>query len=223
MGRVFCTGSGERENATRWSRRSPTCGPWHHALAIGYSPVWLAENAEVIRQDWPRVPLPGSADLLRASATLGARVAALLDPDAPAPGVTSGEIDPAIAAIAVPSCQGGGAMTDADRAPTAGWGHAGKGGAVMPGRGRVTPRDYAPDEAATAAHAALLGARTAGGRPLLPAEIRHVRDVARRLAALRLLGPELDANYRACAAAHVALGAPSPRERGQSDAAPAIP
>jgi hypothetical protein len=27
-------------------------------------------------------------------------------------------------------------MTEADRALTAGWGHAGKGGAVMPGRGR---------------------------------------------------------------------------------------
>lgn len=40
------------------------------------------------------------------------------------------------------------------------------------------------------------------GRPLTPAEIRHVRDTARRLAALRLMGPALDANYRASAAAH---------------------
>lgn len=29
-----------------------------------------------------------------------------------------------------------------------------------------------------------------------------MRDVARRLAALRLTPPELDANYRACASAH---------------------
>ena len=51
-------------------------------------------------------------------------------------------------------------MTEADRKLTAGWGHAGKGGAVMPGRGRIVTRDYAPDEAPAQAEAALLGART---------------------------------------------------------------
>jgi hypothetical protein len=40
------------------------------------------------------------------------------------------------------------------------------------------------------------------GRALTTVEVRYVRDVARRLAALRLMAPELDANYRACAAAH---------------------
>ena len=40
------------------------------------------------------------------------------------------------------------------------------------------------------------------GRPLTPAEVRHVRDTARRLAAIRLMAPALDANYRASAAAH---------------------
>ena len=40
------------------------------------------------------------------------------------------------------------------------------------------------------------------GRALTLVEVRYVRDVARRLAALRLMAPELDANYRACAAAH---------------------
>jgi Type ISP C-terminal specificity domain len=53
---------------------------WHHALAIAYSAAWLAENGDGIRQGWPRVPLPDSADLLRASAEIGERVAALLDP-----------------------------------------------------------------------------------------------------------------------------------------------
>ncbi len=134
--------------------------PWHHALAIGYAPAWLAENADGIRQDWPRVPLPDNAALLRASAALGARVAALLDPDTPVPGVTVGAIQPALAVIAVPTKRGGGAMTEADRTLTAGWGHSGKGGAVMPGRGRIVSRDYAPDEAPVQAEAALLGART---------------------------------------------------------------
>ncbi len=35
------------------------------------------------------------------------------------------------------------------------------------------------------------------GRPLTPAEAREVRDMARRIAALLLLEPELDANYAA--------------------------
>ncbi|MGH7043709.1 MAG: type ISP restriction/modification enzyme, partial [Acetobacteraceae bacterium] len=226
------------------SDRAIAALPWHHALAIGYAPAWLAENEAGIRQDWPRVPLPDTAALLRASAALGARVAALLDPETPVPGVTAGTILPALAPIAVPTRQGGGAMRPEDYALTAGWGHAGKGGAVMPGRGRIVIRPYAADEAATAAEATLLGARTHDvflnatacwrnvpetvwdftiggyqvlkkylsyrerpllGRTLTPAELRHVRDTARRLAALCLMAPELDANYRAAASAHYRL------------------
>ena len=48
------------------------------------------------------------------------------------------------------------------------------------------------------------------GRALTATEIRYVRDVARRLAALRLMGPALDANYRACAAAHMPLAKAEP-------------
>jgi Type ISP C-terminal specificity domain/N-6 DNA Methylase len=215
--------------------------PWHHALAIGYAPVWLSENADGIRQDWPRIPLPNAADLLRASAALGTRVAALLDPDMLVPDVTNGTFHPALATIAVPVRRGGGSITEADRAVTAGWGHSGKGGAVMPGRGLSVTRDYLPAEATAASEAALLGVQTRDiylnadaywrnipdlvwdftiggyqvlkkwlsyrerpllGRALTPTEIRYVRDVARRLAVLRLMGPALDANYRACAAAH---------------------
>jgi hypothetical protein len=218
--------------------------PWHHAMAIGYSPAWLDDNGDDIRQDWPRIPLPDNALLLRASAAIGARVTALLDPETPVPGVTAGTINSALALIAVPSTQGGRAMSEHDRAVTAGWGHSGRGEAVMPGRGKLVERDYAPDEAAAAINSDTLGERTFDvflndsaywrnvpaavwnfsiggyqvlkkflsyrevsllGRPLTPAEIRYVRDVARRLAALRLMGPELDANYRSCAAAHYQL------------------
>ena len=118
--------------------------PWYHSLAIGYAPVWLFENADGIRQDWPRIPLPDTAELLRSSAALGARVAALLDPDTLVPDVTNGRFHPALASIAVPARRGGGPITEADRAVTAGWGHSGKGGAVMPGRGLSVVRAYAP-------------------------------------------------------------------------------
>ncbi|GAA5440563.1 hypothetical protein Dcae01_02078 [Deinococcus caeni] len=52
---------------------------WHHALAVGFSGAYLSEHAGGIAGDWPRIPLPGSLAALTASAALGARVAALLD------------------------------------------------------------------------------------------------------------------------------------------------
>ena len=67
--------------------------PWLHALAICYAPAWLAENRDGILADWPRIPLPVSAEALRASVVLGVRLAALLDPDEPVPGVTTGTPD----------------------------------------------------------------------------------------------------------------------------------
>ena len=67
---------------------------WMHALAIGYSPAYLTENADGIRRDWPRIPLPADRKALEASAALGEQVAALLDTEADVPGVTSGKIEP---------------------------------------------------------------------------------------------------------------------------------
>ncbi len=133
---------------------------WIHVLAISYAPAWLAENGDAIRQGWPRVPLPDNAALLRASAALGGRTASLLNPDIPVPGVTAGTLDNALGSIGVPTKRGGKSMSESDRELTAGWGHAGKDGAVMPGRGQHALREYGPDEAAAAAEAELLGART---------------------------------------------------------------
>ncbi len=65
---------------------------WMHALAVGYSPAYLTENADGIRRDWPRIPLPAGRKALEASAALGEQVAALLDSEAEVPGVTSGRI-----------------------------------------------------------------------------------------------------------------------------------
>ncbi len=216
---------------------------WLHALATGYSPAYVAANADGIRQGWPRVPLPGSADLLHASAALGAQVAALLDPDMPVPGVTTGTIRAELAAIAVPATLPG---VPRDWRLTAGWGARTDKGVTMPGRGRAMPRAYSAAEAATTAESGRLGARTFDvwmngascwrnvpdtvwevhiggyqvlkkwlsyrdhsilGRPLSEAEVEHVQATARRLAALLLLGPALDASHLACAAAHPAPGA----------------
>ena len=86
-----------------------------------------------------RMPLPNR--LAR-----GRELAQLLDPEAQVPGVTQGALRPEIAAIAVPATSDGRNMVGDDFAVTAGWGHFGSGGAVMPGKGRAIERDYTRDE-----------------------------------------------------------------------------
>jgi hypothetical protein len=220
---------------------------WMHALAIGYAPAYLSENADGIRQDWPRVPLPATAAGLRASAALGRQVAALLDTEQAVPGVTSGPIAPALQALGAIQRVGGGALDPAhDLAITVGWGHGGQGGVTMPGKGRAVARAYtAAEQAALGDAAALLGATTLDiylnpvaywanvpaavwdytiggyqvlkkwlsyreaallGRPLTKEEARAVTDMVRRLAAILLLTPALNANYAAVAAAPYGWG-----------------
>jgi hypothetical protein len=115
---------------------------WHHALAVGYAPSYRAEHADGISGDWPRVPLPTEAAMLRASSQLGAQVAALLDVARPLVGVSSGALRPGLAVI--------GALTRTDGAqlqPDKGdlkvacsWGHFGSRGEVMAGQGKVIER-----------------------------------------------------------------------------------
>lgn len=234
---------------------------WMHALAVGYSPAYLAENADGLRADWPRIPLPDTADALHASAALGRQVAALLDTEADVPGVTSGTIAPKFKALGVLARAGGGSLQPeaGDLKVSAGWGHAGQGGVTMPGRGKTTLRSYTGDEAAALTQGAeargltpdqaraLLGESTHDvflndialwknvparvwnftiggyqvlkkwlsyrehallGRDLTPEEAREVTATARRLAALLLMQPALDANYQAARAAAFAWGNP---------------
>ena len=222
---------------------------WMHALAIGYSPAYLTENADGIRRDWPRIPMPNDRKLLQASAALGEQIAALLDTEADVPGVTAGKLQPFFRTLCVPSRIGSGELNPnaGDFAVTAGWGHAGKGGVTMPGRGKITDRAYDEEEAkAIEAEAAvrklpsedalrLLGAKTCDvylngaaywrnipvnvweyriggyqvikkwlsyreeellGRAIKPEEAREVMNMARRIAAIVLLQPSLDSNYR---------------------------
>lgn len=121
---------------------------WMHALAIGYSPTYLTENAGGIRQDWPRIPLPSRKELLLDSAELGRKVALLLDTESPIAGVTAGKIRPELRTIATISRVGGGQLNPdtGDIGVTAGWGHAGKDEITMPGKGKLIERDYTVEE-----------------------------------------------------------------------------
>jgi hypothetical protein len=222
---------------------------WMHALTVGYSPAYLTENADGIRCDWPRIPLPDTRKALEESAALGRQVATLLDTEAEVPGVTAGNVERFFRTIGVPTRVGGGNLdpnTD-DFAVTAGWGHAGKGGVTMPGKGRIVQRPYEKAERDAIGEAAqarglsvkqvlsLLGQATCDvylneqaywknvpasvweyciggyqvikkwlsyreqellGRPLRVEEAREVTGMVCRLAAIILLQPALDDNYR---------------------------
>ena len=194
---------------------------WYHALAIGYSPAYLTENADGIRQDWPRIPLPNLKDLLTASATLGRQVAALLDTEAPVIGVTTGKIRDELKKIAVFQRLDGkpAKPDDGDLDLTAGWGHAGKSGVTMPGKGKLVRQDdgacdvFLNDVACWRNIPDTVWDYTIGGyqvikkwlsyrekellgRGLTPDEVRYVTEMARRLAALIALQTALDENYR---------------------------
>ena len=221
---------------------------WMHALAIGYTPAYLSENADGIRQDWPRVPLPINKDILAASAALGRQVATLLDTECSVPGVTTGKPRPELGTIASITRVGGGQLSrDAgDLDLITGWGHGGQRGVVMPGRGKAVAREYTSEEhescvqgaaalgLPTSEALARLGATTYDiylndraywrnvparvweytiggyqvikkwlsyreydllGRALTTEEIREVMQMARRITAIVLLEPTLDANY----------------------------
>jgi hypothetical protein len=210
---------------------------FYHALAILHAPTYRTENSGGLRQDWPRIPLPDSKELLLASAALGRKIAALLDTETPfdvgAPlGVPWVGQAPPLQKIAVPTRVDGKALDETkDLAVTAGWGHAGKGGVTMPGKGRLIERDYTSEE-----RDIMLGDRTCDvylndvaywknipvrvweytiggyqvikkwlsyreerllGRPMTKDEVRWVQEMARRIAAILLMEPALDENYRA--------------------------
>ena len=129
---------------------------FHHVLATLHDPAYREANAGALRMEWPRIPLPGwpdgtaqgAADALARSAARGRELAALLDPETPVPGVTTGTLRPEIAAIAVPATVGGRNMAGADFTVAAGWGTAVPGDGVMPGRGRAVERPLPAGERA---------------------------------------------------------------------------
>ena len=139
------------DKATEYLEGLAIRGPetiFFHTLAILHSPDYRFENAGGLRQDWPRIPLSKSKDVLLGSAVLGRKVSVILDTESQAFGITTGKLRPELTMIAKVSRKGGETLNpDAgDLCITAGWGHSGKGGVTMPGQGKMVERDYSPDE-----------------------------------------------------------------------------
>ena len=218
-----------------------------HALAVMHSLQYRTENAGALLGDWPRIPLPATADLLAHSAALGRRLAELLDAES---SINLNAEWSFLAALKLPPDPN----LDEALKVTAGWGHQGQGSTVMPGRGLAPQRPWPNTErekleALAAAQSlapedavALLGETcvdvhlngnaywstvpvnvwnyTLGGyqvlkkwlsyreftpepaspllhRALRPEEAAYFAQVVRRISAILLLGPALDASYRA--------------------------
>jgi hypothetical protein len=65
---------------------------FYHVVAALYSPTYRTDNASALRQNWPRIPLPGTKELLLHSAQLGRALADLLDLSAAIQGIVSGRL-----------------------------------------------------------------------------------------------------------------------------------
>jgi len=127
---------------------------WLHALAVGFSPAYLTENRDGVRQGWPRVPLPNTLGLLEDSVALGWQIAKLLDTECSVIGVTSGALLPELKAVGVlakKNREGEFAVhaqidPAVDLKVTAGWSHLDNLGRVTPGAGETT--EYPQEKAA---------------------------------------------------------------------------
>ena len=123
---------------------------FHHILAVLHDPTYFQANADALRAEGPRIPVPGwthgkakgVAELLAASAAKGRELARLLDPKKPVPGITKSPLRSWSNATAVPSTVDNRNMDGRDYEITIGWGHRGIGDAVMPGKGHVVDRPY---------------------------------------------------------------------------------
>jgi hypothetical protein len=218
-----------------------------HTVAILHSPEYASENAGALRQDWPRVPVPHKAEILRRGAELGRLVASVLNPESPVPGVTTGDIPSHLQTIARFEWDGKSNPSESteDLALKGNWGYRNPAGAVMPGGGNTLRADGPvaqpkmlsgeanngkPGVASGTVTAVLnsqgrwtgipeevwnytLGGyqvlkkwlsyreREVLGRPMKLAEVREFSYIARRIAAVLALGPELDRHYRESAEA----------------------
>ncbi|MEI2770990.1 MAG: type ISP restriction/modification enzyme, partial [Candidatus Competibacter sp.] len=217
------------EYLARLDADAPTL--FHHIVAILHAPTYRTDNAGALKQDWPRIPLPATRDQLLASAELGRQIAALLDTETPLPGITQGKPRPELANIALLTVVDSVPVTPEHLKLTAGWGHVGKGGVTMPGKGRTESRPFTAQEQPALGDETLdvslntdchwknvprpVWDYTLGGyqvlkkwlsyreyellnRPLSADEALEFTWMARRIAALILLRPALDENYRSC-------------------------
>ncbi|MFM7346424.1 MAG: type ISP restriction/modification enzyme [Tagaea sp.] len=234
-GEGLFAGSGWTPNlgprAAEWLRdakRAPL-DLFHLIVALTHAPAYARDNAEALRLDWPRVPLPTDKKLVDPLVALGAKLAALLDLETP--------VAHAKKSFGIARAVHGGAGEFEVRAN---WGYVDGRGSVMPGQGDARPRDatdaerkalglafdllgpgmrdvYLDERAHVAGVPEKVWSYTLGGylvlkkwlsyreravlgRNLRVEEVEAFCDIARRIASILALGPDLDRAYEAAKA-----------------------
>jgi hypothetical protein len=129
----------EEAHAFASERGMPGEHLFHHALATMHTPAYRTENAGALLGDWPRIPLPATADLLAHSAALGRRLAELLDAESSVNLTAEWSF---LAALKLPLDPN----LEEVLKLSAGWGHKGQGSTVMPGRGLAPERPWSEAE-----------------------------------------------------------------------------
>jgi hypothetical protein len=219
--------TGPQPNLTDFAKKylaELKCAPedlFFHLVTVLHAPAYREDNAGALRQDWPRIPLPEDAKRLRAGAVLGRQLAALLDPETPATGVTDLKPRADLKGLGELVVQKG-AGAQPDLRVECRWGYAGQGGVVMPGPGKVTSGTQGDGFVDIHLNAttrwknvpAPVWSYTLGGyqvlkkwlsyreyallgRPLTGDEAQTFTHHVRRIAAILALHPALDAHYRA--------------------------
>jgi hypothetical protein len=243
------------------SNNSSTTEFMQHVVATLHTPRYLEENQGALRRDWPRIPLPATHGLLAHSASLGRRLAELLDAESSISLTAEWSF---LAALKLPLDPN----LEEVLKVTAGWGHRGQGSAVNPGRGLAPERPWTHADREKLAGLAAVQSLTMddtltlfgetcvdvylngdawwaavpinvwnyslGGyqvlkkwlsyreftaeptspllhRALRPEEAAYFAQVVRRIAAILLLGPALDASYRSIVPTATGLPAVPPR------------
>lgn len=177
---------------------------FHAIVAVQHSPGLLS-SLSVELDDFAPAPLPANLEDLMAASELGRRIADLVDPDRPVPGVTTGALNPAVSGVGVP---------DAHSGPvTLVYGQWGRAGGLRSGTAVLWSGDQGwrgiSDEVwsyTLCGHAVLpkwLSYRV--GRPLTQADRERFMHVARRVAALVALGNQSDSIFSSASNAPLEL------------------
>ena len=145
----------------------------------------LTENRDGIRRDWPRIPCPTNEGCWRNRPNWDVAWPLCWIPKSRCPALRRATSPPSFGASAHQPRSAAARLNPnaGELAVTAGWGHAGKDGATMPGKGRIVQREYDKAErAAIAETAAACGLSVDQAMTTLGPD--HLRCVSQRLGLL---------------------------------------
>lgn len=169
-------------------------------VAAQHSPALLS-SLPVELDDFAAAPLPADVEPLMFAATVGRRIADLVDPEQPVPGVTTGALEQAVAGVGVPDAYAGPVVLE--------YGHHGHGGGLRSGTAVLWAGDQGWRNISEQVWSYTLCGHTVlpkwlsyrVSRPLTQGDRERFMHLARRVAALVSLGGDCDKVFAAARAA----------------------